>query len=76
MTLTVRYSCPLCGIKDAPVQVEERPSEMDVRVWMGQVIAAVSRDHALRSPWCHPSQLHDLKVPIAGAAFIGGPVQH
>lgn len=72
MTIAVKYSCPACGLKAVSVDVPARTDE-DVLVWMKQTIRLTSEDHARRSPHCHPERLHDLMIPMAGAARVGGP---
>lgn len=75
-TLRVLYSCPLCGLTAVPVDVPLRGDDEDVLVWMEQTIRLTGEDHARRSPDCHPEQLHDLQIPIAGTERIGGPQVH
>ena len=72
--LTIRcfYSCPLCGLKKAAVEVQARGSE-DVVAWMDATIRTIAADHRRRSPLCRPVQLHDLMIPIHGSEKIGGP---
>jgi hypothetical protein len=71
-TVRVKYSCPLCGLRDVAVDVTSRGEE-DVVQWIEQVcMVELASDHATRSPHCHPLQLHDIKIPIAGAEKIGG----
>lgn len=72
MTITCFYSCDLCGLTKTPVEVPARGEE-DVRVWMDATIRLISRDHDRRSPDCHPDRLHNLLIPMTGAAKIGGP---
>lgn len=75
MTITVKYSCPLCGLSRVECDVPARGDE-DVVVWMEQTIAVVGRDHARRSPACHPERLHDLMIPMTGVDKVGGPTRH
>lgn len=77
-TITLRYSCPECGIKGQEVAVRLRGSSEDLITWFeGVAIAGVCADHKTRAPHCHPQQLHDVMIPaLAGSDFIGGPVQH
>lgn len=72
VTIRVRYSCPDCGLKKVVCEVPARGEE-DVRIWMEATIASVGADHQRRSPRCHPTQLHDLMIPMTGADRIGGP---
>lgn len=74
MTIVCKYSCGLCGVHRAEVEVPVRTTE-DVRVWMDQVcIPAIVRDHEARSPGCHPDTLQELMIPTDGRQMIGGPV--
>lgn len=73
ITLKVMYSCHLCGLHDAPVFVPARESEENVKPWIDRTILLLAKDHAARRPGCRPRQLHDLKIPITGAGWIGGP---
>lgn len=72
-TVTVLYSCPLCGIKDRGVGVRARGIEEDVLDWLeGACMVALGRDHAATSPFCHPTELKNLKIPLIGTDKIGG----
>lgn len=71
MTITVLYSCVLCGLDRATCVVPARADE-DVRVWMDQTIRVVAADHAHRSPTCTAQQLSNLMIPMTGADRIGG----
>lgn len=74
LTIDVLYSCHLCGLSDVTVSVRARRSEEDVIAWMeGTCIPATGADHARRSPTCHPQSLQNLKIPIDGAEWVGGP---
>lgn len=72
--IMLRYSCPLCGLRDAETPVPAR-QEQDAAVWLDQTIRELARDHAARSPRCRAHQLRDIKIPIEGADRLGGPVQ-
>lgn len=72
-TIIVRYSCTLCALIDASLTVQARTSEEDIKQWMDKLIVQLSDDHRRRSPGCHPKQLHNVKIPMDGAAWIGGP---
>lgn len=71
LTIHCRYSCAGCGLADIGVDVPERGDE-SVAVWMNDTIRLLSRDHARRSPRCHPKSLQEVKIPITGASRIGG----
>jgi hypothetical protein len=72
--ITVRYSCPACGIRKREVEVQARESE-DVIEWMEKVcIIALGNDHASVSPHCHPEELKDVMIPIHGSDKIGGVI--
>jgi hypothetical protein len=76
LVITVQYSCVLCGTQDAPVRVRARASDEDLKTWMDMTIMAVSDDHNRRSPHCHPKTLSNLKIPVEGAEWVGGPAVH
>lgn len=70
------YSCPGCGIVDRTVSVPMRGEE-DVIAWMDMVMMALANDHREHSPFCKPSHLVNLKIPVPpGTTKIGGPVAH
>lgn len=72
LTIGVKYSCHLCGLKDIEVQIPARETE-DVLAWMHQVLEpGVGADHQMRSPHCKPKTLKDVKIPMSGADRIGG----
>lgn len=76
MRISVLYSCILCGLRDITVHVPARmdPDAEDVVRWMEDVVlVAIGNDHHLRSPHCPTRRLQDLKIPITGAEWIGGP---
>lgn len=75
VTVTVLYSCHVCGLTDIPVPVPARTDE-DVLVWMEQTGGLLSQDHAQRSPLCHPKTLSNVKIPMTGADRVGGAPQH
>lgn len=72
MNITVTYSCRVCGLNEVGVDVPARESE-DVVAWMDRTVRLVAADHAWRSPDCRTDHLANLKVPLTGAAKIGGP---
>lgn len=72
MTVTIFYSCELCGLKRVPCDVPARGEE-DILLWMDATIRLTGRDHARRSPNCHPTKLTDLMIPITGTSKVGGP---
>lgn len=73
-TIRCKYSCCLCGVHRAEVEVPVRTTE-DVSTWMEKVcIPAIVRDHEARSPGCRPETLPELLIPIDGRQILGGPV--
>jgi hypothetical protein len=72
MTITVRYSCYQCALIKVSCVVPARVDE-DILVWMDQTLRVLAQDHAQRSPGCHPTQLHDLMIPMTNVGRIGGP---
>jgi hypothetical protein len=79
MTIRVFYTCALCGLFDAPVEVPARgdvPGDDDVLVWMRHAIDLVAANHHERSPFCQPDTLTNIKIPVAHADRLGGPSMH
>ena len=72
MTIRCLYTCEGCGLSNVACDVPARVEE-DVVVWMEATIRALSRDHARRSPTCHPKSLQEVKIPVTGAEKVGGP---
>lgn len=71
--IVCEYTCGLCGVVRAKVEVEERGEE-DVIEWTTKVMTpALVRDHEMRSPNCHPKKFTEVYIPITGAKKIGGP---
>lgn len=76
VTTRCTYCCPACGLDTIPVEVPARTIDQDVVHWVEKVLAvALSRDHARRSPQCHPQKLGTVKIPFADTQTIGGPVK-
>lgn len=76
--LTCKFSCKLCGIKKASVEVPAREgSHQDVLQWMKQVvIPAISIEHDRLSPNCHPESLQDIMIPCEpNAEFLGQQIE-
>jgi hypothetical protein len=76
LKITVTYSCNGCGANDRKLDVPARPEDMDLMVWMNQLAQLISNDHAKRSPGCRTRKMRDLKIPIDGADWVGGPPIH
>lgn len=75
-TIRVKYSCHLCGLRNIEVDVPARRTE-DVLEWMDGTVRLLGRDHARRSPRCHPTQLKDVMIPMPpGTDRIGDPITH
>ena len=75
--IKILYTCDLCGIKDAEVEVRERGDEEDIRDWMQALTVAAGVDHAHKSPLCHPGTLTNVKIPISpSGGRIGDPTSH
>ncbi len=77
-TITCQYSCTLCGLTDVEVEVPIREKSQNIVEWMKNIcIPATVVDHARLMPDCHPTELHDLKIPVpAGSPMVGRPVEH
>lgn len=64
-TIIIRYSCPLCGIKNREVKVPERLAEESVEHWFhGVMITNLCADHHKHSPTCTPEKLMDIMIPV------------
>lgn len=74
--VTVFYSCPRCGVVDKPLTVRCRQRGEDSSDWVYMVIELLSVDHHTAFPGCGTKTLHDLKIPVAGAEYLGGPAIH
>lgn len=72
MTITVKYSCDVCGLTDVQVEVRAREDE-DVTTWMDQTVRRIARHHSGTSPFCTARTLKNLMIPITNADKIGGP---
>ncbi len=71
-TLSVRYTCVLCGLEDMQCSIPARAAGTDIVTWMkNQVITAVQEDHKRRSPWCPAREITTLKIPYSGSGPIG-----
>ena len=73
MTITIFYSCPLCGIQKRAVSVPVREDGQDVITWMRSAGELLSADHRGLSPFCMPTELKDVYIPMTGRDRIGGP---
>lgn len=71
--IQVKYSCVLCGIENAEVQVPARDSSEDLTSWMNQLSHALAEDHVRRSPHCRPKKLQNVMIPLENAGWVGGP---
>jgi hypothetical protein len=74
--VTVYYSCPRCSVVDKPVVLRCRRPGEDVSDWVNFVIGLIATDHRRLFPSCGTKTLHDLKIPVAGSEYIGGPPIH
>lgn len=65
-TITVKYSCAICGITDREVEVPARESpDEDVKHYVEQVIGEkVGFDHMVKSPECFASVMKQLQIPL------------
>lgn len=71
MTIECMYSCTLCGIIKAHVEVACRTDDEDISDWVKNVcVPTLCDDHAKRSPSCHPEKLSEVYIPITGSKFI------
>ena len=71
-TITIKYTCPKCGLTDQQLAVPERQRAVDVVLWMnGPVAKHVAQDHAERSPHCQWENF-DLRIPVPGGVTMIG----
>ena len=72
-TIPVEYTCAQCGATHIRVEVPSRLTDAEnVTDWMETVVAAISRDHDLRSPGCVIEKFTEVRIPVTGASRIGG----
>jgi len=77
ITIPCMYSCDLCGIEKARVEVPARRESQDVKAWIEQVAAiSIYADHVARSPGCRATEISKLWIPVDGARFIGDAAQN
>lgn len=75
MTIPVRFSCRLCGLKDVTVDAPARDAGVDVRFWLEQTLGhAIKREHARLSPGCMSLEISEIKIPTTGRPFIGSAI--
>jgi hypothetical protein len=74
-TITIRYTCALCGLIKVEVPVRVRGEE-DIVTWLETVaMVAISADHRHRSPFCQSKRLDSMEVPMPpGVQTVGGPI--
>lgn len=74
--IKVMYSCRLCGVLRAEVEVPERGEQEGVVEWVGETLARrIGNDHERRSPDCGATAIDEVWIP-ANAEGIGRPVKH
>lgn len=74
MNITVKYSCPACGLHRRCVDVPARKGNEDVKHWMLKTMSeSIGRDHATVSPTCQSLTMSEVMIPISGVEHIGGP---
>lgn len=72
-TISCKYSCVLCGLRNVAVAVKAREEEQ-VTEWMDRTcVPTIMADHHQRSPQCYPESLTNIMIPVTGADRIGGP---
>jgi len=62
-TVTVKYSCDECGIKDRAVQVSERQTSEDATDYIWKAAGVVGADHNAESPQCTATHITEMKIP-------------
>lgn len=73
--ITIRYSCPACGLVDEKVDVRDREPGENVVTWTRDVMGwAINIQHRRRSPGCNAKTAEDVKIPMTGRNIIGGPI--
>lgn len=74
LSITVRFSCHACGIRDQQVVVRPRAHGEDIVHFLEQVVTpALGETHHMLSPHCHPKRLSDVKIPAPEGGTVGGP---
>jgi len=74
LTIRCMYSCRLCGIQKASLDVPARGDDEEVGHWVGETCArAIGEDHAKRSPGCSAQKIDEVWIPINGAPRVGDP---
>lgn len=73
ITIPVKYTCGLCDIVNAEVQVPARESDEDLMSWMDKMGRALAEDHIRRSPNCRPQRFKNVMIPLENAGWVGGP---
>lgn len=63
-TITCKYTCHQCGIRQKNVEVRARKATESVVEWMFDIRLFISMDHRKTSPLC-TSESMDLMIPIA-----------
>lgn len=62
--ITIKYTCPKCGIADQELDVPERQRAVDVVCWMsGPVAKRLAQDHAEKRPLCRWDTF-ELTIPV------------
>ena len=76
-TIQILYSCHLCGVVKARLDVVERSSGEDVLRWMDKVSEAIGADHAGRSPSCGATKISEVWIPVPdGTQNVGQRVKN
>ena len=70
-TVQIQYSCAVCGLTDASVNVPERVIDNVIHWFEHIAMPRVMEDHRKRSPDCKPKSLTNIKMPIAPDGTIG-----
>lgn len=62
-----KYSCSLCGVKDAEQELPLRGPAEEIRAYMDAVVRTFLMHHLLRFPGCQATEFTGIKIPVPKA---------
>lgn len=72
--LVGKYSCELCGVKNAEQQLPLRGPAEEIKAYMDAVVRAFMMHHLLRFPGCQATKFTEIKIPVPkDGGRIGDP---
>lgn len=76
MTIAIKYSCFLCGLRHVQCDVPARGEE-HVKLWMDGAVRRIAVDHAMRSPKCQAVSISEIMIPMPpGTVRVGDPTMN